>query len=127
MILGAGVYQLPLISAAQSRGFCAIVVSRKGDYPGIQIADKFLEIDTTDSKSILDSAREYSICGIATSGSDVCIPSVGLVVDSLGLSGSGFESSLKSMNKKAMKQAFLSFDVPTPRFGIAESINETLF
>ncbi|SVB85621.1 uncharacterized protein METZ01_LOCUS238475, partial [marine metagenome] len=33
LILGAGVYQLPLISAVQRLGFSAVVVSIPGRYP----------------------------------------------------------------------------------------------
>ena len=40
MILGAGIYQVPLIRAAKEMGFFVIVVSIKGDYPGFALADK---------------------------------------------------------------------------------------
>ena len=126
MILGAGVYQLPLIEAVKSRGLHAIVVSKAGNYPGIKLADTFLEIDTTDRDSIVHAAKSNSISGIATTGSDVCIPSIGNVVDSLNLSGTGFEASLKSMNKRSMKEAFHANCVPSSKFRVAETIAEIL-
>ena len=34
MILGAGIYQVPLIKTAKRLGICSIVVSIPGNYPG---------------------------------------------------------------------------------------------
>ena len=48
MILGAGIYQVPLIKKAKSIGYYTIVVSIPGDYPGFNIADEIAYIDTTD-------------------------------------------------------------------------------
>ena len=126
LILGAGVYQLPLIEAVKSRGLHSIVASRAENYPGIELADTFLEIDTTDRESILAAAKRFSISGIATTGSDVCIPSIGYTVDSLGLSGTGFDASLKSMNKRSMKEAFHANLIPSSKFRVAKTIAEVL-
>ena len=71
MILGAGVYQAPLIKTAKEMGFYTIVVSRNGNYPGIALADVFLNIDTTDSANILIAAKQFKIDGIVTTGTDV--------------------------------------------------------
>jgi biotin carboxylase len=87
MILGAGVYQLLLIKTAKEMGIKTVVVSPKGPFPGIPLADVFLDIDTTDIRRILAAAREYSISGIVTTGTDMCVPTIGAVVDALGLRG----------------------------------------
>ena len=38
MILGAGIYQVPLIKKAKEMGLETLVVSIKGNYPGIALA-----------------------------------------------------------------------------------------
>ena len=48
MILGAGIYQVPLIKKAKEMGLETLVVSIKGNYPGIALADSFYEIDKRD-------------------------------------------------------------------------------
>ena len=48
MILGAGIYQVPLIKKAKEMGLETLVVSIKGNYPGIALEDSFYEIDTRD-------------------------------------------------------------------------------
>ena len=40
IILGAGIYQAPLIRQAKELGLFVIVVSSPGDYPGFALADK---------------------------------------------------------------------------------------
>lgn len=116
MILGAGIYQVPLIKKAKSKGLEVIVVSPNRGYPGIELADVYLDIDTVDSDSILDEAKKYSISGIATTGSDVCLPTLGKVVDALGLSGTGYDAACKSMDKVLMKQAFMDHGVLNAKF-----------
>lgn len=73
MILGAGVYQVPLIKKAKNMGLVAVVVSPKGNYPGISLADIWLDIDTTDIDRIVEAAREHGVSGITTTGTDVCV------------------------------------------------------
>ena len=48
MILGAGIYQVPLIRTARRMGLYTIVVSIPGDYPGFALADKIYELNTRD-------------------------------------------------------------------------------
>ena len=58
MILGAGIYQVPLIKKAKEMGLETLVVSIKGNYPGIALADSFYEIDTRDYEKILEPQKE---------------------------------------------------------------------
>ena len=56
MILGAGIYQVPLIRTARRMGLYTIVVSIPGDYPGFALADKIYELNTRDKEAILAAA-----------------------------------------------------------------------
>ena len=58
MILGAGIYQVPLIKKAKEMGLHTIVVSIPGNYPGFEIADEICYEDTTDAEKILQVAQE---------------------------------------------------------------------
>ena len=53
MILGAGIYQVPLIRKAREMGLCTIVVSIPGNYPGFALADQVCHLDTRDREGIL--------------------------------------------------------------------------
>ena len=87
LILGAGMYQCGLIQRAKALGMETHVVSRLGDFPGIARADHFYPIDTTDAPAVTALARRLGIDGVVTSGTDVAIPTLGLVAETLGLPG----------------------------------------
>ena len=87
LILGAGRQQIPLISTAIKMQLEVHVCSILGDYPGIEIAPYFHEVDISDSKAVLELAKSIEIQGIITTGTDVCLESIGLVIDRLNLPG----------------------------------------
>ena len=66
MILGAGIYQVPLIKTAKRMGLYTIVVSIPGNYPGFALADKVYYENTVDDEKILEIARAEQIDGIVT-------------------------------------------------------------
>ncbi|MDO4601504.1 MAG: ATP-grasp domain-containing protein [Eubacteriales bacterium] len=106
MILGAGIYQVPLIRAAKKMGLTVIVASIKGDYPGFALADKVYYINTTDREAILKAAVSEKIDGICTTGTDVAVSSIGYVCEQMGLSGISKEAADLVTDKAKMKEAF---------------------
>ena len=57
MILGAGVYQVPLIRRARERGLYTLAVSIPGNYPGFAWADRAVYLNTRDREAIVAEAR----------------------------------------------------------------------
>ena len=92
MILGAGIYQVPLIRTARRMGLYTIVVSIPGDYPGFALADKIYELNTRDKEAILAAAEKEQIDGICTSGTDVAVSTIGYVCEKMHLSGIPYEA-----------------------------------
>ena len=116
MILGAGIYQVPLIKQAKAMGLYTIVVSIKGNYPGFSLADKVYYEDTTDYETVLGIAKAEKIDGIVTTGTDVAVITIGKVCDALGLTGLSFEAAQIASNKLLMKTKYEEFGVRTARF-----------
>jgi formate-dependent phosphoribosylglycinamide formyltransferase (GAR transformylase) len=116
LILGAGVYQLPLIKKAKELGLTTLVVSRGGDYPGFELADEVFLIDTTDTEAVLSLAKEQKIDGICTTGTDVALATLGKVAQELNLIGPSFEATQLATDKMAMKEAFFQKGVRTASF-----------
>ena len=87
MILGAGIYQVPLIQKAKEMGLETIVVSIPGNYPGFAFADKVYKLDTRDQEAVLRAAQRERIDGICTSGTDVAVVTIGYVCEKLGPPG----------------------------------------
>ena len=96
MILGASVYQVPLIRTAKRMGLYTIVSSIPGNYPGFSDADKVCYINTIDKEAILDVCREEGVSGICTSGTDVAVATIGHVNEAMGLAGISEEAAVKA-------------------------------
>ena len=58
MIMGAGIYQVPLIRKAREMGIYTIAVSIPGNYPGFAVADEVCHINTVDYEAVLKVGRE---------------------------------------------------------------------
>ena len=124
LILGAGIYQVPLIRRAQARGYRAVVASIPGNYPGFALADRVYYTDTTDKEAILKIAEAEQVCAVTTTGTDVAVGSIGYVCRRLGLAGIGEEAARLLTDKALMKQAFVSGGVTTSAFRRVTSLAE---
>lgn len=123
MILGAGIYQVPLICQAKKMGLYTIVASIPGNYPGFAYADKVLYLDTTDQEALLAAAKAEKVSGVVVCGTDVCVPAQGYVCQMLGLPGPGYAAALRAQKKSLMKEAFQKAGVRTARF-VSVSLSE---
>ena len=126
LILGAGIYQVPLIEKAQSMGYRTVVCSIPGNYPGFSIADKVYFEDTTDFKKCAQIAEKENVSGVCTSGTDVALISVGYICDKLKLSGITYKNALLSTNKCLMKEAFEKTNVPSPKYRICNTVEDAV-
>lgn len=106
LVLGAGIYQVPLIKKAKEMGLYTIVASIKGNYPGFEFADKVIYENTVDLDAILKVAKEEQIDGAVVCGTDVCVPTLGFLCDRLGIKGPSYEAAIIAQDKAKMKAAF---------------------
>lgn len=116
MIMGAGIYQVPLIKKAKEMGIYTIVVSIPGNYPGFALADQVCYENTVDYERVLEIAKSERIDGIVTAGTDVAVITIGKVCDELGLTGLSFEAAAIASNKLLMKKKYEEYGVRTARF-----------
>lgn len=124
MILGAGIYQAPLIKTAKAMGLHTIVASIPGPYPGFALADEVLYVNTRDEDGVLAAARSHGIDGILTTGTDVAVRSIGRVCDELGLAGISYGAACKLGDKAVMKQTFKDGGVSTTDFAVVHDEQE---
>ncbi len=124
MILGASVYQVPLIKTAKRLGLYTIVASIDGDYPGFDLADKVYKINTVDKEAILQVCRQEQVDGICTTGTDVAVSTIGYVCGHMGLAGISEEAAVLATDKARMKEAFRKEQVSAAKFRRAESLEE---
>ena len=126
LILGAGIYQVPLIEKAREMGLYTIAASYSGNYPGLALADEVWNVDTRDFETLIQLSRSAGIAGVCTSGTDVAIISLGAICESLGLSGLSLDCAKTVTDKASMKEAFQTAGTSTPRFYKVSSLAEAL-
>ena len=124
LILGASASQVPLIKTARKMGLHTIAASTPGAWPGFNEADQAAYVDISDPEAVLACARENRVDGITTCCLDTGVPAIGLVCEKLGLSGPGWEASLKARYKDRMKEAFTRSGVRTARFFVVHTPEE---
>lgn len=124
LVLGAGIYQAPLIKKAKKLGLYTIAASYAGNYPGLPLADEVWEVDTTDARKLTALSKEAHISGVCTSGTDVAIISLGTICEELGLPGVPLACARIVTDKARMKRAFLDSHVSTPEAFPASSLEE---
>lgn len=118
LVLGAGVYQVPLIKAAKQRGYETLVASIPGAYPGFELCDKAIYADTRDEETLLKVARNEQISAVVTACTDVSVPALGRICDEMNLVGVSHSSAVLASDKTAMKQAFAAHGVSTAPFRV---------
>lgn len=126
LILGAGIYQVPLIEKAKQMGLYTIVASYQGSYPGLVLADEVWEVDTRDVETLLERSQKAEIAGVITAGTDVAVRSLGIICETLGLTGIAAQAARIVTDKALMKEAFAKGQVATPRSYKVESLEEAL-
>ena len=124
MILGAGAGQLPLIRRAKAAGREVIAVSPEGDYPGFAEADGRVYCDLSDKEKILSAAKDLSIDAIASDQTDLSVPAVQYVAESLGLPHIECEDIDRFRHKHVMRQVCLDCGIPTIPFCVTDNPEE---
>ena len=59
LVIGAGIGQVNIVKLAKDKGCHVTVVSIKGNYPCIPLADVFFECDIYDRDRIVEYAKEH--------------------------------------------------------------------
>ena len=114
LILGASHAQLPFIKKAVQEGYYLIVCSFTPNDPGIEFADEYCNISTTDRESVLALAKEKKIDVVLSHGSDSGALTAAFVAEKLNLPGNPYRT-VGMMTDKYLFRSFLKangFNVP---------------
>jgi len=121
LILGGSEFQVPLIQAAKQLGLYVITCDYLPDNPGHALADKYLNVSTADKDAVLQVAIDHKIDSIATFASDPAIPTIGYVVEHLGLPGISARAAESFSHKGLFRQVLKQAGLKTPSFYLTES------
>ncbi len=111
MLLGAGVYQLPILQKAAE--MCEVVLVAPAvseDFE--QYADKVYYLDLGQQNEILEIAKREKIDGIITDQTDIPVRTVAYVADRMGLPGIGYDTACLFTDKGRMRQKLEELGIP---------------
>lgn len=124
MFIGAGKYQLPGIEKAKDLGLKVVAIDRDPNAAGLKAADGPIVLDIKDIEGSIRVAKENNIDGVLTIASDIAIPTIAAVANELGLPGISPEVAKIATNKALMREKFVEYDVPSPRFRNVRTLDE---
>ena len=126
LVVGGGRGQIPVINLCHKYGWYVTVVSPKGNYPGISIADDVLFEDVKNKESILEFAKVNDIKAVLSDQLDVAVPTVAYVAEQLGLKGITYDVSLRFTNKYIMRKSAKDAGINVPDNAYAVNIDEAV-
>lgn len=103
LILGAGIYQLPLIKKARQMGLYVISADNCLKNPGHKFSSQALEIDTRDKDRMLAFAIKKDINAVLTIASDLALPTVAYIAEKMKLPGLKYGQTLIVTNKSKFR------------------------
>lgn len=115
LVIGAGIGQTNIVKLARSKGCHVTVVSIKGDYPCIPLADDFFECDIYDRDRIVEYARKNYIDAVLSDQNDLMMPTVAYVAEKLSLPGNNFDQQLSYTDKNQFRTICDKLNVPVPK------------
>lgn len=116
MVLGAGMFQVPLIQYLQQQGFEVLVCSNNSADPGFEKGSTGHLVSTTNKEEILRLAESEKVAAVLTTASEVAIPTLGYVNDRLGFSGINEHQAALIANKYELRKHLKSKGVTIPAF-----------
>ena len=123
-IIGASLFQAPLITKAKELGYETHVFAWKANDVGESLADFFYPISIKEKEQILEKCLEIGVDAVCSIGSDVATITVNYIGNKLGINCNSEDCSRFSTNKHLMRQAFEENGVPSPRSILVNDISD---
>ena len=125
MIIGAGIYQLPLIRYAATRTR-VVLVAPEVDSDVKRMVDKVFYTDVRNVEAILEFAKREKVDGVITDQTDIPVRTVAYVAEKLGLSGNPYKTAELFTDKFLMRERCREIGYPVLEYTIADTIEEAL-
>lgn len=127
MVVGGGVFQVPVIKTAKSMGLKVAVTDYNRESEGMLLADFPVEVSTRNVNLTVNTAKQFHracpLDGVMTVGTDAS-QTVAAVADALSLPGIPFEVAERATDKIKMRQVLRGKGVPVPQFRPVWTLDE---
>lgn len=126
MIIAGGHWQCPIVKAAKKMGHYVICTNLYEDSPAFEFADVGEVADVLDKDSNLKIAEKYMPDAVLTDQSDIAVPTVAYIAETLGLKGIGSESAALFTNKRMMRDFCAHNGFPYPQYKFCTTVEEAV-
>lgn len=123
-IIGASLFQAPLIIKAKNLGYETHVFAWKANDVGESLADFFYPISIKEKELILQKCLEIGVDAVCSIGSDIATITVNYIGNKLGMNCNSLDCSYLSTNKHLMRKAFEEHGVPSPRSILVSDVSD---
>ena len=128
IIIGGGPLGVNTVTWAKELGFFTIVTDRNRKAPGLKLADLPVPLAGDDIQgqliSALGCAEKYDVAGIYCAN-DFGLLTVSVVSTALGLPTNSLDATVRALDKRLMKERWLTSGVLTPQSIFVTSDGET--
>lgn len=127
LILGVAAVQMDAIKYLKEKGYIVYAIAKSNDGPGSIHADYFKEIDILDLNAVKDYLKKHEINIVYSVGSDLAMPVISELSESLGLPHFvSKQTALICNNKNEMRKKLGNDFIGNVKHQIVEDENEPL-
>ena len=116
LVLGGGLYQLPVVRAARAIGLRVAVVDRSPDVPAREVADIFENIDTRNVDTVAEFAARAKVSGVIAPCTDHAVQTQARVAKRLGLPGPPIQAAAILTHKTRFRMLLDRLGLPAPKW-----------
>jgi biotin carboxylase len=115
MILGAGSWQIPMMTKAHELGLETVAIDMNPNSPGKNHCDHFYTVSTSDKEGALEIARQHKIDGVSTIGTNDAICTAAYIKEEIDLPTicNPYEVVVRAVRKDLCQETFKEKGIPT--------------
>lgn len=118
LILGAPVFQIPVVEKAKELGCYVGIVDINSDAPAAPYADEAFAASIRDIDAVIDIAKSFRPTGIMSGACDTSVVAAAYACDELQLAGNTIDTAIKATDKVRMLEAFAANKVAHPKYQV---------
>jgi biotin carboxylase len=115
LVLGASVWQLPIIEQIHALGYPIVATDMNPDSIGFGVAEYSAPVDITDKEGTLRVAREHDVIAAVSDQTDLAMAALSYVCENMNLPGPSRSTALNTTNKRVMRE-LTENHLPTPKW-----------
>lgn len=124
VVLGASFGQMELIKESRKSGHYIIVVTPKGNYPGLGFADEVIYEDIRNVCSIYEKIKEKNVEAILHDQLDIAVLSAAQLSSMLGIRGITVEIAKRFTDKSLMKEFAKKCGISVPKNIVVDCLSK---